>query len=163
MDYFKGVDVFQGCRPFQGCRSFQRCRSFQVIRRSFQKLNPFEGSITSRVSILFKGVDPYEGLSTVPILLSRVSILKGFDPFKGVDPFKVLILRRCRTFQGCRPFGLSVKKRNRNRARMLSSHLKCSRGAMWVQSTDGEWPCPDLSRSERREILKRPAIFDPRR
>ena len=36
-------------------------------------------------------------------------------------------------------------------------------GHVWVQSPDGEWPRPDLSRDERGEILKWPAIFDPRR
>ncbi|CAE7257616.1 RE2 [Symbiodinium sp. CCMP2592] len=36
-------------------------------------------------------------------------------------------------------------------------------GHVWVQSQDGGYPCPDLSRGEKGEILKWPAIFDPRR
>ena len=32
-------------------------------------------------------------------------------------------------------------------------------GHAWVQSPDGEWPRPDLSRDERGEILKWPAIL----
>ena len=36
-------------------------------------------------------------------------------------------------------------------------------GHVWVQSPNGQWPCPDLSRSELGEVLEWPAIFDPRR
>ena len=36
-------------------------------------------------------------------------------------------------------------------------------GHVWVQSPEGNWPCPDLTRGECGEVLGWPAIFDPRR
>ena len=36
-------------------------------------------------------------------------------------------------------------------------------GHVWVQTPDGDRPCPDLRRSEQGVILDWPAIFDPRR
>ena len=36
-------------------------------------------------------------------------------------------------------------------------------GRVWVQTPDGDRPCPDLRRSEQGVILDWPAVFDPRR
>ena len=36
-------------------------------------------------------------------------------------------------------------------------------GYVWVQTPDGDRPCPDLRRSEQGVILDWPAVFDPRR